>query len=90
MLQALYRINPNTEISMSQAPDITFRKGLIAVELKKMFPDDNTAETWFEEARWGENLKLVRYADQKARLERILIESNHYPTIATAVESTSP
>lgn len=53
MVQALYRIYPNTVISMSQAPDRSFRKGLTDVELTKMFPDDYTAETLFEEARWG-------------------------------------
>ena len=53
MVQALYCIYPNTVISMSQAADRSFRKGLTAVELIKMFPDDDTAETLFDEARWG-------------------------------------
>ena len=38
---------------MRRAPGKFFREGITAVQLIKTFPDDDTAEAWFEEARWG-------------------------------------
>ncbi len=35
------------------APGKAFRKGINLIELFEMFPDDATAERWFEEQRWG-------------------------------------
>lgn len=37
-----------------KAPGKAFRKGLTLIEIVDMFPDDASAEAWFEEARWGE------------------------------------
>jgi len=37
------------------APGKHFRKGISIIELFQMFPDDTTAEKWFENNRWGEN-----------------------------------
>ena len=36
------------------APGRSHRKGLTIVELLRMFPDDETAERWFEKQRWPE------------------------------------
>ena len=36
-----------------KAPGKFFRKGLSLIELFQMFPDDTTAERWFETQRWG-------------------------------------
>ena len=37
------------------APGKHFRKGISIIELFQMFPDDASAERWFEETRWGVN-----------------------------------
>ena len=37
-----------------QAPGKAYRKGLSIIELFEMFPDNATAEAWFEAQRWGE------------------------------------
>ena len=39
-----------TELNM---PGKHWRKGMTIIELFAMFPDDETAERWFEEQRWG-------------------------------------
>ena len=39
-------------MSMKQAPGKSYRKGLTAIESFQMFPDDETAEKWFEKQRW--------------------------------------
>ena len=36
-----------------KAPGKNFRKGISLIEIVEMFPDDETAEAWFEEQRWG-------------------------------------
>lgn len=38
---------------MAKAPGKNFRKGISLIEIVEMFPDDLTAEAWFEEQRWG-------------------------------------
>ncbi len=35
------------------APGRHYREGISLTELMKMFPDDASAEAWFERARWG-------------------------------------
>ncbi len=35
-------------------PGKSYREGISLIELFQMFPDDATAERWFETARWGE------------------------------------
>lgn len=37
---------------MSQAPGKSFRKGITMIELFEMFPDNKTAEGWFEQRIW--------------------------------------
>ena len=39
-----------------KAPGKHFRKGLTLVDLMQMFPDDATAEQWFEAQRWPEGV----------------------------------
>ena len=36
------------------APGKAFRKGISLIELFEMFPDDESAEQWLEEQRWGQ------------------------------------
>ena len=36
-----------------KAPGKFYRKGIGLIELLEMFPDEQTAEDWFEEKRWG-------------------------------------
>ena len=56
-----------------KAPGRSHRQGLTVVKLLKMFPDDATAEAWFEEQRWpnGErhcpDCGSVNYAVAKSR-----------------------
>ncbi len=38
----------------AKAPGKAFREGISLVELFDLFPDDPTAERWFEAQRWGE------------------------------------
>lgn len=38
------------------APGQHYRKGISIIELLQMFPDDETAEQWFVEQRWGEKI----------------------------------
>ena len=38
----------------------SFRDGLSLVELFQMFPDDATAERWFEKQRWSEGPRCIR------------------------------
>lgn len=38
------------------APGRYTRKGLTIVELMRMFPDDDTAERWFEKSRWPDGI----------------------------------
>ena len=42
-----------SRISPKKAPVKFHRKGLTVIQLLKVFPDDATAEKWFEEQRWG-------------------------------------
>ena len=35
-----------------KAPGKSFRKGISLIEIMQIFPDDETAETWFAETRW--------------------------------------
>ena len=37
-----------------KAPGKAFRKGLTLAKLFRLFPDDNAAQNWFSEARWGD------------------------------------
>ena len=37
-------------------PGKSYRKGLTIIELFKMFPDNKTTESWFEEQRWPDGL----------------------------------
>ena len=41
------------------APGKHYRKGISVPQLMKMFPDDETAETWFVEQRWPDGIQCV-------------------------------
>ena len=43
-----------------RAPGKSYRDGLSLVELFHMFPDDATAERWFEKQRWPEGPRCIR------------------------------
>ena len=45
-----------TMMKTSSAPGKHYRKGLSLVELVRMFPDDETAEAWFMETRWPDDV----------------------------------
>ena len=46
---------------MSQhAPGKSFRKGITMMELFKMFPDNATAEKWFESRIWQNGRKCPK------------------------------
>ena len=48
IVKALVRGSPMTQ----KAPGKAFREGISLPELFRMFPDDDTAQAWFEEQRW--------------------------------------
>ena len=41
------------------APGQHYRRGITIQELFQMFPDDKTAETWFENSRWADGVKCA-------------------------------
>jgi len=41
------------------APGKHFRKGITLMQLFQQFPDDKTAEAWFIENRWGDNIRCA-------------------------------
>ena len=54
------------------APGKAFRKGISLLELMQMFPDDETAERWFVEARWPDGIRCA-HCDS----ERVGRKGNH-------------
>ena len=40
-----------------RAPGKHYREGMTLIDLLKMFPDDETAEKWFEESRWPDGVR---------------------------------
>ena len=38
-----------------KAPGKSFRKGVSLIDLFEMFPNDDTAQSWFEQQRWGDH-----------------------------------
>ena len=38
---------------MQSAPGRHYREGITLIELFRMFPDEGSAEQWFEDGRWG-------------------------------------
>ena len=43
-----------------QAPGKHFRKGMSLIDLFRMFPNDETAEQWFIQQRWGDEIACIR------------------------------
>ena len=43
-----------------KAPGKAFRKGISLIDLFRMFPDDETAEQWFIQQRWGDEIACIR------------------------------
>ena len=48
-----------------KGPGKAYRKGISVIELFDMFPDEESARTWFEEMRWDEGRDCPRCANQK-------------------------
>jgi len=42
-----------------KGPGKSFRKGMTLIDLFEMFPDDETAEKWFEESRWKDGVRCA-------------------------------
>ena len=42
-----------------RAPGKHYREGMSLIDLMKMFPDDETAEKWFEESRWPDGVRCA-------------------------------
>ena len=42
-----------------KAPGKAFREGISLIDLFKMFPDEETATTWFEGLKWGKDLEYL-------------------------------
>lgn len=42
-----------------KAPGKHFREGMTLIDLMRMFPDDETAEKWFEESRWPDGVRCA-------------------------------
>ncbi len=42
-----------------RAPGKHYRKGISLERLFQMFPDDKTAEKWFEKSRWGDSIRCA-------------------------------
>lgn len=57
MESILYLLKPDIiitgELAINSAPDKRYRMDITAIELFEMFPDDDSAEHWFESFRWG-------------------------------------
>lgn len=41
------------------APGKHYREGMTLIDLMRMFPDDETAEKWFEESRWPNGVRCA-------------------------------
>lgn len=48
-----------------KAPGKAYRKGITLIELFDMFPDEATAEQWFEDWRWGDKVECPRCGSEK-------------------------
>ena len=55
-----------------KAPGKYYRKGISIMELMEMFPDDATAEKWFVETRWGDDMRCA-HCDS----DNVTIRGNH-------------
>ena len=61
-----------------KAPGKHFREGISLIELSQMFPDDATAEKWFEEMRWPDGKIICPFCDSKRVTERGNHPNNPY------------
>ena len=48
----------------------TYRKGISFVDLIKMFPDDETAEKWFIEQRWGDEIVCPKCGSHNVQVRK--------------------
>ena len=70
-----------------EAPGRSHRKGLTVRELLRMFPDDATAEKWFEKMRWpkaGSTLTAAAPIPQRSPA------GSPCPTVAETAGAISP
>ena len=52
-------------------PGQSFRDGISLVELFKQFPDDDTAEKWLEDVRWGEDGAVCPRCESRDRVKEV-------------------
>lgn len=48
-------------------PGKSYRKGITLIELLQMFPDDATAERWFEDARWSGDVRCAHCDGERVK-----------------------
>ena len=55
---------------IKKAPGKAYRNGISLIELFKMFPDEETAEKWFEIWRWGDKRTYPRCGSENTRVRK--------------------
>ncbi len=70
-----------------KGPGKYFREGLSLIDLMAMFPDEQAAEAWFEQQRWGPTgtPTACPKCNSKGRLKKTPGARVHPGTVATAV-----
>ena len=53
-------MNETARKMAQHAPGKHFRAGMSLIDLIRMFPNDEVAEQWFIEQRWGNEIACVR------------------------------
>ena len=48
-------------------PGKSYRNGITLIELLQMFPDDATAEKWFEDARWSGSVRCAHCDSERVK-----------------------
>lgn len=61
---------------MQSAPGRHYREGISLIDLFKMFPDEQAAETWFEQQRWSHS---GMYCPRCGSVDRVRVQANRRP-----------
>ena len=60
-----------------KGPGKSYRKGISLVSLMKQFPDDETAEKWFIEQRWGNEITCPKCGSHNIQVKSKHPEMHH-------------